>query len=54
LESMRGKSGVLELTSSKTTRQKTIYEVTYTFEGTYDNAGKYLLDLVNSAYILSK
>ncbi|MES2556661.1 MAG: hypothetical protein V4604_10955 [Bacteroidota bacterium] len=54
LESMRGKSGILELTSSKTTRQKTVYEVTYKFEGTYENSGKYLLDLVNSAYILSK
>ncbi|ASS50600.1 MAG: hypothetical protein A3D31_13630 [Candidatus Fluviicola riflensis] len=54
LESMRGKSGILELTSSKTTRQKTVYEVTYKFEGAYENSGKYLLDLVNSAYILSK
>lgn len=54
LESMRGKTGELELTSSKTTRQKTVYNVTYTFEGQYANSGKYLLDLINSAYILSK
>jgi hypothetical protein len=54
LESMRGKTGVLELTSSKTTREKTTYNVTYKFEGSYENSGKYLLDLINSAYILSK
>ena len=51
---MRGKTGELELVSSKTTRDKTTYDVTYKFEGTYDNAGKYMLDLINSAYILSK
>jgi len=54
LDSMRGKTGVLELTSSKTTKAKTTYNVTYRFDGKYDNGGKYLLDLVNSAYILSK
>ena len=54
LDSMRGKTGVLELTSSKTTKAKTDYNVTYRFDGSYDNAGKYLLDLINSAYILSK
>lgn len=54
LDSMRGKTGVLELTSSRTTRSSTKYNLTYTFAGQYENAGKYLLDLINSAYILSK
>lgn len=54
LDSMRGKTGVFELTSSKTTRSKTTYNITYKFEGGYENSGKYLLDLINSAYILSK
>lgn len=54
LESMRGKTGVMELVSSKTTRHQTTYNLSYTFEGSYENSGKYLLDLVNSAYILSK
>lgn len=54
LESMRGKTGVMELVSSKTTHHQTTYELSYTFEGSYDNSGKYLLDLINSAYILSK
>jgi hypothetical protein len=54
LDSMRGKTGVLELTSSKTTKSKTKFNLTYKFEGMYENSGKYLLDLVNSAYVLSK
>ncbi len=54
LDSMRGKTGVLELTSTRTTRSNTKYNITYSFSGQYDNAGKYLLDLINSAYILSK
>lgn len=54
LDSMRGKTGILELTSSKTTRSQTQFKLTYQFEGQYDNSGKYLLDLVNSFYVLSK
>lgn len=54
LDSMRGKTGIMELTSSKTTRRQTSYDLSYTFEGSYENSGKYLLDLINSAYILSK
>lgn len=53
LESMKGKKGIMEMTSSKTTTSKTVYKMTYSFDGA-DNAGKYLLDLVNTAYILSK
>ena len=53
LESMKGKKGVMEVVSSKTTTSKTVYKMTYSFDGA-DNAGKYLLDLVNTAYILSK
>lgn len=54
LESMRGKSGILEITSSKTTKTHTDYAISYRFDGKYDNAGKYLLDLVNSAYVIAK
>ncbi|MCC6701633.1 MAG: hypothetical protein IT221_08915 [Fluviicola sp.] len=53
LESMKGKKGIMEVTSSATSREKTVYKMTYSFDGA-DNAGKYLLDLVNTAYILSK
>lgn len=54
LESMRGKSGVLEIQSSETTKNNTKYTINYRFDGKYDNAGKYLLDLLNSAYVISK
>ena len=54
LDTMRGKSGFMELTSSNTTTSKTKFHLVYTFEGNYENSGKYLLDLVNSIYVLSK
>jgi hypothetical protein len=54
LDVMRNKTGVLELTSTKTTKTNTTFNLVYNFDGTYDNSGKYLLDLVNSIYILSK
>lgn len=53
LASMKGKKGEVEVISSKTSRQKTTYNLTYTFDGAFDNAGKYLLDLVNTAYLVS-
>lgn len=54
LESMKGKQGEMVLTSSKTTKEKTVYHLTYSFNNSFENGGKYLLDLINSAYILSR
>jgi hypothetical protein len=54
LDAMRGKTGIIELTSSKTSKEKTTFNLSYKFEGDFDNSGKYLLDLVNSIYVLSK
>lgn len=54
LDAMRGKTGVMELTSSKTTTEKTNFKLVYNFEGNYENSGKYLLDLMNSIYVISK
>jgi hypothetical protein len=53
ITSLKGKKGELELISSKTTTQKTTYDLTYRFDTNLENAGKYLLDLVNTAYLLS-
>jgi hypothetical protein len=53
IESLKGKTGELIATSSKTTPEKTTYNITYEFIGA-ENAGKYLLDLLNTAYIISK
>ena len=54
LDAMRGRTGVIELTSSKTTKEKTSFDISYRFEGNYENSGKYLLDMVNTVYVLSK
>jgi hypothetical protein len=54
LDAMRGKTGNMELTSSKTTKESTKFNLVYNFNGEYENSGKYLLDLVNSVYVISK
>lgn len=54
IDAMRGKTGIMELISSKTTKEKTNFELVYNFGGTYDNSGKYLLDMLNSLYVISK
>jgi hypothetical protein len=51
---IRGKSGKIELTSSKTTSSSTAINLDYTIEGKHDNSGTYILDLINSFYVLSK
>jgi hypothetical protein len=54
IDAMRGKTGRMELTTSETTKEKTNFDLIYYFEGNYDNSGKYLLDLLNSIYVISK
>ena len=51
---MRGKTGAMHMTTSETTKEKTTFELIYSFEGSYENSGKYLLDLLNSIYVMSK
>ncbi|MBI2258417.1 MAG: hypothetical protein HYU67_05910 [Flavobacteriia bacterium] len=54
INAMKGKTGVFELSSSKTTKEKTSFSLEYTFEGNYEHSGKYLLDLINTVYVMSK
>lgn len=54
LDTMRGKSGELKLTSTKTTIDRTTFDLVYSFSGEFDNSGKYILDLINSMYVLMK
>jgi hypothetical protein len=54
IDAMRGKTGTMELTSSKTSKEKTNLNLVYNYQGVYDNSGKYLLDLLNSIYVISK
>lgn len=54
IDAMRGKTGIMELTTSKTSKEKTNFDLVYNFGGNYENSGKYLLDLLNSLYVISK
>lgn len=54
LEALRGKSGEMKLTTSKTTAEKTSFNLVYSFTGEYENSGKYILDFINSMYVLTK
>ncbi|MFT5780209.1 MAG: hypothetical protein ACI837_003170 [Crocinitomicaceae bacterium] len=51
---VRGKSGTMEITSSQTTKTGTNFNVSYAFDGEYENSGTYILDLINSLYVISK
>ena len=53
LDVFRGKSGNVELTSTKSQHNESTYEITYTFESQEDS-GTYILDLINSLYVISK
>jgi hypothetical protein len=54
LDSMRGKEGYIELTTINTSIENTDFEINYYFQGEYKDSGKYLLDLINSAFVLAK
>ena len=54
LEALNGKGGYMTLTSSKTTNKETNFHVVYEYDTALGKTGKYLLDFVNSLYLLSK
>jgi hypothetical protein len=54
LNALKGHTGKMTLTSSKTTQQKTEFVIDYQFEGDQPNSSKYILDLVNSLYVILK
>ncbi len=54
IDAMRGKTGIMELTSSKTSVSGTQFNLEYNYQGSFDNSGKYLLDLLNSLYVITK
>jgi hypothetical protein len=54
LNALKGKEGFVELTTVKTKRTSTKFTLNYYFQGEYKDSGKYLLDLINAAFILSK
>ena len=54
LDAMREKTGIMELRSSKTTNSNTSFDIVYNYIDETGNSGKYILDLINSIYVLSK
>lgn len=54
IDVVRGKTGEVELTSTSTTNEGTTFNLTYKFNGKYENTGTYILDLINSLYVVSK
>ena len=54
LDAMRGKEGFVELTTLDSTKDHTKFDINYYFEGVYKDSGIYLLDLINSAFVLAK
>jgi hypothetical protein len=54
IDVVRGKSGKVELTSTETTSSGTSFNLSYNYEGDYENTGTYILDLINSLYVVSK
>lgn len=54
LDALRGKTGVVELTSTSISKSGSEFSVKYNFDNIEDQVGKYLLDVINSIYILSK
>lgn len=54
IDVIRGKSGSLKFTSTETSKNGTSFNLNYSYEGTYDSSGTYLLDLINGLYVISK
>jgi hypothetical protein len=52
IQTLKGKSGQVELTSSKTTSEQTNFNLHYSFTGE-ETTGKHLLDLINSLYVVT-
>lgn len=53
IQSLKGKSGKLELTSSETSSSNTMFNIKYVYEG-QESSAKHLLDLINTIYVVSK
>ncbi len=54
IDVMRGKPGTMEITSSETLETSTNFNITYRYEGDDAQATAYVLDLINSLYVITK
>jgi hypothetical protein len=54
IDALRGKSGKMEMTTSKTSSNSTNLNLTYDFKSDTDGPGKHVLDLINAIYVLTR
>ena len=54
IDALRGKSGTMELTTSKTSINQTNLNLTYDFVTMPEGPGQHVLDMINAIYILTK
>jgi hypothetical protein len=54
IDALRGKSGKMEMTTSKTNNTSTNLKLVYDFKSEADGPGKHVLDLINAIYVLTK
>ncbi len=54
IDALRGKSGTMELTTSKTLKEQTNLNLTYDFVTGKEGTGEHVLDMINAIYILTK
>jgi|APGre2960657404_1045060.scaffolds.fasta_scaffold03629_8 hypothetical protein len=53
IQSLKGKTGVIELVSNDTDTKRTKLKVNYSY-ASGDNSAKHLLDLINALYVVYK
>lgn len=54
LDVVRNKNGVVELTSSKSTKTSTVFDLQYKYDVGEGDSNTFILDLINSIYVISK
>jgi len=54
IDALRGKSGKIEITTTKTNEQCTDLNLVYDFKSENDGPGKHILDLINAIYVISR
>jgi hypothetical protein len=54
IDALRGKSGKMEMTTTKTNLKSTKLNLVYDFKAETDGPGKHVLDLINAIYVLTR
>ena len=54
IDALRGKSGNMEITTTKTNAKSTNLNLVYDFKSESDGPGKHVLDLINTIYVLTR